>query len=76
MGGPDSQRNPRVTFQKRCRTLKEKAHQLSEICGAEVYLLIVHDRENYIYNSSYNPSWPPRDELLSFAKNSTGDALH
>lgn len=70
MGGPDAQRNTRVTFQKRCDTLKKKAHQLSEICGANVYLLIVHDRENYVYNSSYDVSWPPSDEtLVSFSEN-------
>jgi hypothetical protein len=85
MGGPDSQRNPRVTFQRRSKTLKEKAHQLSDICGAKVYLIIVHERENYVYNSSHEPSWPPPDETLvswyrkpstrSFAESLTGNAL-
>ncbi|KAJ5461029.1 uncharacterized protein N7458_002581 [Penicillium daleae] len=64
MGGPDAQRNSRTTFKRRIKTLKDKAHQLSDICGARVYLLIDHEREKYVYNSSRHTSWPPPDETL------------
>lgn len=64
MGGPDPQRNPRLTFQRRSKTLREKARQLSVICGARVYLLVEHSRETYVYNSSNDAFWPPPDKTL------------
>lgn len=64
MGGPDPGRNTRVRFQKRCDTLKKKAHELAESCGANVYLCVIHEREHYVYNSVDDGSWPPPDEVL------------
>lgn len=70
MGGPDPDRNSRVKFLKRCKTLKNKAHQLAQLCDADVYLLIIHPRERYAYNSTGDRSWPPSDEVLVSAARS------
>ncbi|KAJ6114200.1 hypothetical protein N7512_007645 [Penicillium capsulatum] len=64
MGGPDPDRNSRVKFMKRCKTLKTKARQLADLCGANVYLVIAHPRELYAFNSVKDGSWPPPDEVL------------
>ena len=64
MGGPDGARRSRVQFTKRCKTLKRKAHELADFCDANVYLVIIHPRENYTYNSASSRSWPPPDEEL------------
>lgn len=64
MGGPDLDRNARVKFTKRSKTLKRKAHELAESCDADVYLFIAHPREYYAYNSADDNSWPPPDEVL------------
>jgi hypothetical protein len=49
---------------KRCKTLKAKAHQLADLCGANVYLFIDHQRGSFVYNSVNDGSWPPPDEVL------------
>ncbi|KAJ6115285.1 hypothetical protein N7486_001063 [Penicillium sp. IBT 16267x] len=64
MGGPDKDRNSRVKFMKRCKTLKAKAQQLADLYGANVYLFIDHERGSFVYNSVSNGSWPPPDEVL------------
>lgn len=64
MGGPDLNKNPRVKYKNRVKTLKSKAHELSDKCGAKVYLVIDHEREFFVYNSVDDADWPPADSLL------------
>ncbi|KAJ5862968.1 hypothetical protein N7455_007036 [Penicillium solitum] len=64
MGGPDPERNSRVKFTRRSQTLKGKAHELAKFCDANVYLVIIHPRESFVYNSVDDRSWPPSDEKL------------
>ena len=64
MAGPDKDRNSRVKFIKWCKIIKAKAHQLADLCGASVYVFIVHDRGSFVYNSVKDGSWPPPDEVL------------
>jgi hypothetical protein len=64
MGGPDPLRRERLLFKKRSVTVLKKAAELAELCGAQVYLLIVHERGNFALNSVEDKNWPPPDSTL------------
>lgn len=64
MGGPDTLKSARIKYQKRAKTLKSRAHDLADICGARVYLFIEHERECFVYKSVDDTLWPPPDGLL------------
>ena len=64
MGGPDPNRNERNLFKKRSKTLAKKSRELARLSGAKVYLLIMHERANIVYNSNREKNFPPPDNTL------------
>ena len=64
IGGPDLNKNPRVRYKNRVKILKFKAYELSEKCGANMYFIIDHEREFFVYNFVDDADWPPADSLL------------
>ncbi|KAI1955030.1 hypothetical protein LOZ58_006878 [Ophidiomyces ophidiicola] len=75
MGGPDPYRASRQQFNKRSTTVLSKAMELVQKCDAKLYLLMVHERGVFEYNSTVDPlrnecnpdpEWPP--PVLEVAK--------
>ncbi|KAF8545270.1 hypothetical protein BDD12DRAFT_811217 [Trichophaea hybrida] len=51
--------NSRNKFRKRKANFLKKAHQLSQLCNADVAVIIYKDGHYYTYRSKDTQTWPP-----------------
>jgi hypothetical protein len=49
-------------FRRRRKVLLKKAHELSSMCDADIYVLTHHRARYYTYKSTEHPGWPPAEE--------------
>jgi len=54
----------REKFRKRRANFIKKAHELKQICQAEVYVVIRRNDRYYTYTSTRHPQWPPPDSEI------------
>lgn len=57
-------------YRRRRRTCIKKVHELSQLCSADVYLLVRRRGYYHIYTSTESGGWPPSEaELVSLSCN-------
>ena len=51
-------------FRQRNKTIKKKANDLAQRCGAQVYLVVLFHGQYYTYTSHHSKAWPPSEEQI------------
>ena len=52
-------------FRKRHNTIKKKANDLAQSCGAQVYFVVFFYGRYYTYSSHKHGGWPPsKDQIV------------
>ncbi|KAF2158769.1 hypothetical protein M409DRAFT_30727 [Zasmidium cellare ATCC 36951] len=51
-------------FRKRSRTVEKKADEIAKLSGAQVYVVMLHHGQFYVYTSHNTNAWPPSKDQI------------